>query len=310
MATAQLAAGQAGTLDLEALVEYPLVDAAPVPDGMTFSEPGLLTGTPTTAGDTAVVCFANDGFGSPVEVGTVTVTVVELPELVVGVPVTALPVWELVGSPEDVEGNPGVIDGATLPPGLTRDEPDRRTISGTPTTAGPYTVEVYGIVDAHGSEGTLRTLELVILAEPSEPDPEDPEDPEPGDPDPEDPEDPEDPVELDPWDVWEGLGRSLAPRVAAFVGHAGNAELTATAEAQVPVVAEYVRGFTRGRGFRGESPAGPLRAVIVSGVARLATNPEQVSVFTTGDYSERPAQLAGWTLAELGVLRRYRRVTA
>ena len=98
--------------------------------------------------------------------------------------------------------------------------------------------------------------------------------------------------------------------MAAFVGQPGNPDVTATAEAQVPIVTEYVRGFTRGRGFRDESPAGPLRAVIVSGVARLATNPEQVAHFQTGDYSERPAQLAGWTLAELGVLHRYRRTTA
>ena len=110
--------------------------------------------------------------------------------------------------------------------------------------------------------------------------------------------------------MWDPLAVALGTRVAAFVGHPGNADMIATATAQVPVVAEYVRGFTRGRGFRGEAPAGPLRAVIVSGVARLATNPEQVSHFQTGDYSERPAQLAGWTLAELGVLRRYRRVSA
>lgn len=213
MATAQLTVGEPGTVDLEALVDYPLVEAAPLPDGMTFSEPGLLTGTPTTVGETVVVCMANDGFGTPVEVGSVTITVVA-----------------------------------------------------------------------------------------SDPDP-DPEDPDPEDPEPELP-------GLDPFDLYAILARDLAPRVASFVGKHGDEDTIATAEAQVPVVAEYVRGFTRGRGFEDEAPAGPLRAVIVSGVARLATNPEQVSVFTTGDYSERPAQLAGWTLTELGVLRRYRRTTA
>lgn len=247
-----------------------------------------------------------DPLGNDTEVGRVTVTVVaaepepepELPELVVGVPVTALPVWELMGSPNGTGAWPPMIDGDTVPPGLTRDEPDRLTLSGTPTTAGTYTVEVYGPVDVHGTEGTLGQLELVILAEPSEPDPEDPEDPEP------------EPDELDPWELHDRLARSLGARVAAFVGQPGNPDVVATAEAQVPIVTEYVRGFTRGRGFRDESPAGPLRAVIVSGVARLATNPEQVAHFQTGDYSERPAQLAGWTLAELGVLHRYRRTTA
>ena len=133
------------------------------------------------------------------------------------------------------------------------------------------------------------------------------------DPDPEpdpDPEDPVDPTEPDPWDEWDELTTRLAPRVAAYVGRPGDADTTATASAQLPVVAEYVRGYTRGRGFEGERPAAPLRAVIVAATARLATNPEQVTVFTTGDYSERPAILAGWTLTELGVLRRYRRTTA
>lgn len=305
MATAELTVGQAGTVDLQALVDYEVHEAEPIPDGMTFAAPGLLSGTPTTAGTTEVVCTFVDPLGNPTEVGRVTVTVVaaepepepELPELVVGVPVAALPVWELMGSPTGTGSFPPMIDGETVPPGLTRDEPDRLTLSGTPTTAGTYTVEVYGPIDAHGTEGTLGTLELVILSEPSTPDPD------PGDPEPE-------PDELDPWELHEALARALGARVAAFVGQPGNPDVVATAEAQVPIVTEYVRGFTRGRGFRDESPAGPLRAVIVSGVARLATNPEQVAHFQTGDYSERPAQLAGWTLAELGVLHRYRRTTA
>lgn len=213
MATAELTVGQEGTVDLQALLDSEVHSANPIPDGMTFSEPGLLSGTPTTVGTTEVGCRVNDPFGNPVDVGTVTVTVV---------------------------------------------------------AAG------------------------------SEPDPE---------PDPE-PDDPDESDELDPWELHERLARALGARVAAFVGQPGNPDVVATAEAQVPIVTEYVRGFTRGRGFRDESPAGPLRAVIVSGVARLATNPEQVAHFQTGDYSERPAQLAGWTLAELGVLHRYRRTTA
>ena len=149
-------------------------------------------------------------------------------------------------------------------------------------------------------DGTPRTSTSTALPVNVEPDPEDPTDPE----------DPVDPTDPDPWELHDRLARALGARVAAFVGQPGNPDVTATAEAQVPIVTEYVRGFTRGRGFRDESPAGPLRAVIVSGVARLATNPEQVAHFQTGDYSERPAQLAGWTLAELGVLHRYRRTTA
>ena len=78
----------------------------------------------------------------------------------------------------------------------------------------------------------------------------------------------------------------------------------------VPIVVEYVRGYTRGHGFVDDDMERPLRAVIVSATARLTSNPRQVAQFQTGDYSERPAILAGWNVAELGVLRRYRRVVA
>ena len=114
----------------------------------------------------------------------------------------------------------------------------------------------------------------------------------------------------DPWAVWDDLAASLAPRVAAMVGQHGSEPVIDTAKAQLPLVAEYVRGYTRGRGFDGSSPAGPLLAVIVSATARLATNPEQLTAYTMGDYSERPARLAGWTLAEIGVLHRFRVVAA
>lgn len=143
---------------------------------------------------------------------------------------------------------------------------------------------------------------------PAGPDPEDPdpEDPGPEDPGPEDP-DPEDP---DPWDLYETIAERLAPKAAAFAGRPDDEPTIATARAQLPVVIEYVRGYTRGRGFDTGLPAGPLRAVIVSAVSRLIVNPEQLTYYSVGDYSERPAVLAGWTLAELGVLRRYRRTTA
>lgn len=158
------------------------------------------------------------------------------------------------------------------------------------TEVGEYEVAVtFSPVSEDDFLPSSGTASLTVLADP--------------DPDP-------DPTPDDPWDDWDELATRLAPRVAAYVGRAGDVDTIATAEAQIPIVTEYVRGYTRGRGFADEIPAGPLRAVIVSGVARLATNPEQVSVFTTGDYSERPAQLAGWTLTELGVLHRYRRTSA
>ena len=214
----------------------------------------------------------------------------------VGVPVS-LDVWTeagLDGLDPYESGDP--VDAETIPPGLSW-VLATRTLDGTPTEAGTWEVALTA-QDPFGNASPATAVVNVTGGSGS-----DPEDPDPEDPDPEGP-------ELDPWELHDGLARALADRVAAFVGQPGNAEVVETAVAQVPVVVEYVRGYTRGRGFTGEAPAGPLRAVIVSGAARLVTNPEQVSHFTVGDYSERPAQLAGWTLAELGILRRYRVVSA
>ena len=122
---------------------------------------------------------------------------------------------------------------------------------------------------------------------------------------------PEAPPDATPWDTYAPLAADLAPAVAAYLGAAGDRadDVTAAAAANLPVVAEYVRGYTRGRGWTDYTPAGPLRAVLVAATARLVDNPDQVEFFKTGDSSERPATLAGWTLPELAVLRRYRRTT-
>lgn len=118
-------------------------------------------------------------------------------------------------------------------------------------------------------------------------------------------------VSDDPWDGYATLADELDVRVAAFVGRDGDAEAIAAAAEYVPVVATYVHGYTRGRGWSPAGvPAGPLKAVIVAAAARLLANPEQVAVYTLGDYSERPAVLSGWTLPERAVLHRYRRTAA
>lgn len=100
---------------------------------------------------------------------------------------------------------------------------------------------------------------------------------------------------------------TLAPRVLLHTGTASSPEALMLARAGVAAVLQYVNGYTRGRGFHGMIPERDLQAVIVASSARLFTNPEQVTSFTSGDYTERPAILAGWTLAELAVLRRHRR---
>lgn len=275
---------EAGLSGLDPVSGYPPADPATIPPGLSWTlATRTLDGTPTEAGSWEVALTAGDPFGNPVP-GTAVVNVTggsgpdpdpdEPGEVRV-----VLVEGEAVSV--DVADRMGVeLDGTTaapLPSGMTYD--GNGTLSGTPTAPGSVAVVVTR------GETTVGTVDVLILPAGSS-------------------------ASDDPWDVWDNLAAALAPRVAAIVGRVGDEDTIATAEAQLPLVAEYVRGYTRGRGFDGDAPAGPLRAVIVSATARLATNPEQVSVYTVGDYSERPAQLAGWTLAEIGVLHRYRVVSA
>lgn len=70
----------------------------------------------------------------------------------------------------------------------------------------------------------------------------------------------------------------------------------------------FVMGYTRGRGFDVYGkPKPPLMAVICAGAARLAGNPEQVSMYQMDNITVRPAVFQGYTLAEQGVLHNYRR---
>lgn len=99
----------------------------------------------------------------------------------------------------------------------------------------------------------------------------------------------------------------LAARVARNLGREGDAETIALAAEHVEIVMEYARGYTRGRGFNGDTPSRGIAAVIVAAASKLTSNPEQVSSYQTGDYSERGAVLNGWTLNQLSVLNTYRK---
>lgn len=101
--------------------------------------------------------------------------------------------------------------------------------------------------------------------------------------------------------------QDLGERVAKFLGKEGDTDVIARAEFHAEIVTDYVYGYTRGRGFTDDIPERPLRSVIVAATARLTGNPEQVSYYVTGDYSERPAVLSGWLLHELQTLNNYRR---
>lgn len=109
-----------------------------------------------------------------------------------------------------------------------------------------------------------------------------------------------------------GPGWSNLPSlVAAYLGKPGSERYIERATAHVQIVTEYVRAYTRGKGFKDDGAIAPeLQAVIVTATAKLTYNPEQVEMFRSGDYVERPQQFQGWTLADLGVLKRFRRTTA
>ena len=147
-------------------------------------------------------------------------------------------------------------------------------------------------------DGTAEVWDARVAPEPTDPEPTDPE---PTDPEPED----------DRYDRWL---TALAERVAMYLGKSASHGYMQTAMGQLPVVAIFVEGYVNGHGFTekewGTVPNRQLEAVIVSAVSRLVVNPEQMQTFTAGDYTERPALLQGFTLAELSVLNRYRRRSA
>lgn len=266
---------------------FPTGTPTGIPPGLeyvTAYQVARLEGTPTEAGEFPVVVNHADDDGYP---GTTTVTVTVAPGSGGGGDDGPGTASATIVEGELVELELAVVLGidrelvdATvepIPAGLSHTGGGK--LVGRPTAVGEVVVELLEFGELVG------TVELLVLPAGSQ-------------------------ATDDPWAVWDDLAASLAPRVAAMVGLHGDEDTIETAKAQLPIVAEYVRGYTRGRGFVKSSPAGPLLAVIVSATARLATNPEQLTVFTTGDYSERPARLAGWTLAEIGVLHRYRIISA
>lgn len=100
--------------------------------------------------------------------------------------------------------------------------------------------------------------------------------------------------------------------IADYLDRSGDEDTIKLAGKHAPLVLEYVRGYTRGRGFTqdeagAETVTPGIRAVVIAATARLTANPEQVTYYQTGDYTERPAILAGWTLPELAVLNNYRK---
>lgn len=247
---------------------------APKPNWLNVQR---LEGTPTQAGVYEYRLVENDRYGSPTgHTETLTITV---GQAVITIPVPAAQGTEAGYTLPEVEGVRWLVDGV-------------------PTVAGSYSVQpvaktttvriVAEALDGYRFDSPATPLVLTFH---------------PGDE-----------------TTWKALldddpqalyvATRLADRIIRHVDQRVDDPDPAealTARDHAMVVLEYVKGYTRDRGFEGYIPHRSLQAVIVSAAARLFTNPEQVTYYSTGDYSERPATMTGWTAAELGVLRRYRR---
>lgn len=95
-------------------------------------------------------------------------------------------------------------------------------------------------------------------------------------------------------------------QVADYLGRGDDAALVDLAWEHLDVVEQFVKAYTRGRGFLEGQPVDAVAAVILSATARLTNNPQMTARESVGSFSQTPAVLDGWTLPELAVLHRYR----
>ncbi len=293
-----------------------------LPAGITAkssaSSATTLTGTATTEGDYPLTLQGTDpDYGE--NVGPALALTLRVAGPAVTIPVPAAQGTEDGYTLPEAEGVIWSVDGVDTEPGTYSVQPvtEPTTVTITPRAADGYTFEA-------------EPEPLVLTFTPApDPDP----DPEPG------PWEPPARPEGDypgPWpapagpeptpedeQTWTALmdddpqalfvAGKLSERI---IRHAGMdvADLdpaeVLTARDHAMTVLEYVKGYTRDRGFVGYVPHRSLQAVIVAAGARLFVNPEQMTYYSTGDYSERPATMTGWTSAEVAVLRRFRKVYA
>ena len=100
-------------------------------------------------------------------------------------------------------------------------------------------------------------------------------------------------------------------QVCLFLGRPDDTALTASAQQAIPIITTMVKGCTRGNGFdQWGDPTEELEAVIVTAAARLVTNPGQIAHdLAAGPFTQSlRGGFTGWTLAELAILNRYRKL--
>ncbi len=135
-----------------------------LPAGLTLSPEGLLSGTPTTLGQTTFTVVATAATGGYKNNATyafrvlplLNITTASLPEGLVGQSYSAT--LEAAGSPAPYQW--AVVSGSTLPPGLGLGT--NGVLSGNPTAVGNYSV-TFSVMDAEAFPVT-RTLVIPVFA--------------------------------------------------------------------------------------------------------------------------------------------------
>jgi hypothetical protein len=86
--------------------------------------------------------------------------------------------------------------------------------------------------------------------------------------------------------------------------------LSGSAEQAIPIVTTLVKAYVRGGADWDASDYEDVEAVIVTASARLVTNPGQIATDqAAGPFTQSlRGGFTGWTLAELAVLNRYRKL--
>jgi PKD repeat protein len=143
-----------------------VVAGSGVPAGMTLSTDGLLSGTPVSSGTFTLGVVATDAKGNSA-VGSLTLLVTPAPVVVVPVTFAATLANGQVGTAYPVSNlvtngvAPFVVTASGVPAGLAVSTAGN--ISGTPTTAGTYTVAL----SATDAAGTLGTGSITIVVSPA-----------------------------------------------------------------------------------------------------------------------------------------------
>jgi hypothetical protein len=147
---------------------YPLTwSAQGLPPGLSVSPAGLVSGTPTTAGNYTVTFTATDSAGTA---GSATFTwTISLDGVVVTNPGTKVSISGRVASLQikatSTQGYPLTYRATRLPPGLAINA-TTGLISGTPTTVGSYSVTVTATDSAAESGSATFTWDVASLPPP------------------------------------------------------------------------------------------------------------------------------------------------